>query len=80
MQSSAPELMDVASEPKHILDMYGVEPGKPSFAMNCLLARRLVERGTRFVQLFHESWDQHGGLVGDLKKNCKDTDQPCAAW
>lgn len=79
MQSSAPELMDVASEPKHILDMYGVEPGKPSFAMNCLLARRLVERGTRFVQLFHESWDQHGGLVGDLKKNCKDTDQPCAA-
>jgi len=79
MQSSAPELMDVASEPKHILEMYGVELGKPSFAMNCLLARRLVERGTRFVQLFHESWDQHGGLVGDLKKNCKDTDQPCAA-
>lgn len=79
MQTSAPELMDVASEPQHILDMYGVEPGKPSFAMNCLLARRLVERGTRFVQLFHESWDQHGGLVGDLKKNCKDTDQACAA-
>lgn len=79
MQYSAPELMDLASEPKHILEMYGVEPGKPSFAGNCLLARRLVERGTRFVQLFHESWDQHGGLVGDLKKNCKDTDQACAA-
>ncbi|MCA9094872.1 MAG: DUF1501 domain-containing protein, partial [Planctomycetaceae bacterium] len=73
MQTSAPELMDVASEPQHVLDMYGIEPGKPSFAMNCLLARRLVERGTRFVQLFHESWDQHGGLVDGLKKNCKDT-------
>jgi len=71
--------MDVASEPQHILEMYGVEPGKASFAMNCLLARRLIERGTRFVQLFHESWDQHGGLVGDLKKNCADTDRGCAA-
>lgn len=79
MQTSAPELMDVSSEPKHILDMYGVEPGKPSFAMNCLLARRLIERGTRFVELFHESWDQHGNLVGDLKKNCKNTDQASAA-
>lgn len=79
MQTSAPELMDLAGEPQHILDMYGVEPGKPSFAANCLLARRLIERGTRFVQLFHESWDQHGGLVGDLKKNCQDTDQGCAA-
>jgi len=79
MQKSAPELMDLAGEPKHILDMYGVEPGKPSFAQNCLLARRLVERGVRFVQLFHEAWDQHGNLVKDLKKNCKDTDQACAA-
>ena len=61
------------------LDMYGAEPGKPSFANNCLLARRLVERGVRFVQLFHEAWDQHGNLVKDLKKNCKDTDQACAA-
>ena len=59
--------------------MYGAEPGKPSFANNCLLARRLVERGVRFVQLFHEAWDQHGNLVKDLKKNCHDTDQPCAA-
>lgn len=79
MQSSAPELMDLSGEPKHILEMYGAEPGKPSFANNCLLARRLVERGVRFVQLFHEAWDQHGNLVNDLKKNCQDTDQACAA-
>jgi hypothetical protein len=81
MQSSAPELMDIAQEPEHILKMYGAEPsgGKPSFANNCLLARRLVERGVRFVELFHEAWDQHGNLVGDLKKNCQDTDQACAA-
>jgi hypothetical protein len=79
MQSSAPELMDLSQEPKDILEMYGAEPGKPSFANNCLLARRLVERGVRFVQLFHEAWDQHGNLVNDLKKNCKDTDQACAA-
>jgi hypothetical protein len=79
MQASAPELMDLSKEPKHVLDMYGAQPGKPSFANNCLLARRLVERGVRFVQLFHEAWDQHGNLVGDLKKNCRDTDQACAA-
>lgn len=79
MQASAPELMDLSSEPKHVLDMYGVEPGKASFAKNCLLARRLVERGTRFVQLFHEAWDQHGNLKRDLKKNCAATDQGCAA-
>ena len=79
MQTSAPELMDLSKEPKHILEMYGAEPGKPSFANNCLLARRLLERGTRFVQLFHESWDQHGNLVNDLKINCKDTDRPSAA-
>lgn len=79
MQSSAPELMDISREPKHILDMYGAEPGKSSFANNCLLARRLVQRGVRFVQLFHEAWDQHGNLTADLKKNCRDTDQACAA-
>jgi hypothetical protein len=79
MQTSAPELMDISKEPKHILDMYGVEPGKPSFALNCLLARRLIERGVRFIELFHEAWDQHGNLVGDLKKNCKNTDQASAA-
>jgi hypothetical protein len=79
MQSSAPELMDISKESKATLEMYGAEPGKSSFANNCLLARRLVERGVRFVQLFHEAWDQHGNLVADLKKNCRDTDQACAA-
>src|SRR2546426_9114678 len=79
MQSSAPELMDLTKEPKHILEMYGAEPGKSSFANTCLLARRLVERGVRFVQIFHEAWDQHGNLTKDLKKNCQDTDRPCAA-
>ena len=79
MQTSGPELVDIAKEPKEILEMYGAEPGKPSFANNCLLARRLVERGVRFVELFHEAWDQHGNLVADLKKNCADTDKPCAA-
>ena len=79
MQTSAPELMDISTEPKHILEMYGAEPGKASFANNCLLARRLIERGVRFVELFHEAWDQHGNLVNDLKKNCRETDKPCTA-
>lgn len=79
MQTSAPELMDLSKESKETLEMYGAEPGKPSFAYNCLLARRLVERGVRFVQLYHEAWDQHGALVSGLKKNCKDTDQAAAA-
>jgi uncharacterized protein (DUF1501 family) len=79
MQASAPDVMDLGREPKHVLEMYGAEPGKSSFANNCLLARRLVERGVRFVQLFHEAWDQHGNLKADLKKNCADTDKPCAA-
>jgi hypothetical protein len=79
MQSSAPQLIDISGEPKHVLDLYGVEPGKPSFAASCLLARRLVERGVRFVQLYHEAWDQHGNLTKDLRQNCLDTDQACAA-
>lgn len=79
MQSHAPEVMDLKEEPQHILDMYGAKPGESSFANNCLLARRLVERGVRFVELFHEAWDQHGNLTNGLKKNCKDTDQPAAA-
>ena len=78
MQMSAPELMDVSKESKETLQLYGAEPGKPSFANNCLLARRLLQRGTRFVQLYHEAWDQHGNLKNDLKKNCKDTDQGAA--
>ena len=79
MQSSAPELMDFSKEPKHILEMYGADPAKPNFARNCLLARRLIERGVRFVQLFHEAWDQHGDLKNGLKNNCRDTDQASAA-
>jgi hypothetical protein len=79
MQTSAPELMDISKESQSTLEAYGAEPGKMSFANNCLLARRLVERGVRFVQLFHEAWDQHGNLVNDLKKNCHDTDRACAA-
>jgi len=79
MQSSAPEMMDIASEPAHVLEMYGAEPGKASFANSCLLARRLVERGVRFVEIFHEAWDQHGNLTKDIKKNCMATDQASAA-
>jgi hypothetical protein len=79
MQKAAPEAMDISKEPKHILEMYGAEPGKASFANTALLARRLVERGVRFVQIHHESWDQHGSLVKDIKQNCLDTDQACAA-
>ncbi len=79
MQTHAPEVMDLSQEPQSILDLYGAEPGANSFANNCLLARRLVERGVRFVELFHEAWDQHGNLVNGLKQNCKDTDQAAAA-
>ena len=79
MQDVAPEVTDISREPEEIRKMYGAEPGKASFANNCLLARRLVERGVRFVELFHESWDQHGNLSKDLQKNCKDVDQACAA-
>jgi hypothetical protein len=79
MQSSAPAAMDLSDEPQHILEMYGASPGKTSFANNCLLARRLVQKGVRFIQLFHESWDQHGDLKNSIAKNCRDTDQACAA-
>ncbi|MBY0512328.1 MAG: DUF1501 domain-containing protein [Gemmataceae bacterium] len=79
MQASAPELMDLSKETRETLDLYGAEPGKPGFANNCLLARRLVERGVRFVQLFHEAWDHHGGLVSGLKAECGKTDKASAA-
>lgn len=79
MQHTAPEVMDISQEPKHILEMYGAKPGEASFANNCLLARRLIESGVRFVQLFHEAWDHHGGLTGGLKQQCGLTDQACAA-
>jgi hypothetical protein len=80
LQTSAPELMDLSHESKETLDLYGVKSAKDaSFARNCLLARRLVERGVRFVQLFHEAWDQHGNLTAGVKQNALDTDQASAA-
>ena len=80
LQTSAPELMDLSQESKETLDSYGIKnPKDANFARNCLLARRLVERGVRFVQLFHEVWDQHGNLQGGVKQNALDTDQASAA-
>jgi hypothetical protein len=79
MQSSVPELMDISREPKHIQAMYGTRPGQVSFANNCLLARRLVERGVRFVQLCDQGWDHHGSVFENLPKKCKQVDQPIAA-
>jgi hypothetical protein len=79
MQTSTPDLMDIAKEPKEILEMYGAVPGKSSYANACLLARRLVERGVRFVQIFHEAWDHHGGLTKGLKEQTQLTDRPSAA-
>jgi hypothetical protein len=79
MQAVAPDLMDIGKESKETLELYGAEPGKASFANNCLLARRLVEKGVRFVQLYHEAWDQHSNLVKDLRKNCLNTDRAAAA-
>lgn len=83
MQSSAPELMDLSGETQTTIARYGAEPGKPSFANNCLLARRLVERGVRFVQLYHTDWDHHGNpgteLGESLDERCKEVDQPATA-
>jgi uncharacterized protein (DUF1501 family) len=79
LQSSAPDLMNLAGETKATLEMYGAAPGKPSFAANCLLARRLVERGVRFVTLFHEAWDHHSDVEGGLRAQCGLTDRPSAA-
>jgi hypothetical protein len=80
MQSSVPELANVADEPQHILDMYGPDVTKPgTFAASCLLARRMAERDVRFVQIFHRGWDQHANIGGDLPNQCRDVDQPCWA-
>jgi hypothetical protein len=80
LQTSAPELMDLSKEPSNILEMYGIKDvDKPGYARNCLLARRLIERGVRFVQLFHEAWDQHSNLTKALKQNTEDTDRASAA-
>ena len=84
MQSSVPELVDISKEPASIHELYGTEPGKKSFANNCLLARRLVERGVRFVQLYHRGWDNHGtsshdDIVNRLPTLCQETDRAAAA-
>jgi hypothetical protein len=84
MQTSVPELADISKEPANIHEMYGTTPGKASFANNCLLARRLVERGVRFVQLYHRGWDTHGAsnnedIVNKLARLCRDTDRASAA-
>ncbi len=79
MQSSAPELMELSQESQATLDMYGAKRGGSGFANNCLLARRLVERGVRFVQLFDQGWDHHGGVFKNLPNKCKQVDQPIAA-
>jgi hypothetical protein len=84
MQTAVPELMEIDKEPKAVHEMYGTQPGKISFANNCLLARRLIERGVRFVQLYHWGWDQHGAakdndIFEGLGKQCKDTDQAVTA-
>ncbi|MEQ1934884.1 MAG: DUF1501 domain-containing protein, partial [Fimbriimonadaceae bacterium] len=80
MQTSVPELTDISKEPKSVLEMYGPDVHKKgSFAHNCLLSRRLIERGVRFVQLMHSGWDQHQNLSTQLELQCRDTDQPSAA-
>ncbi|MDP7134078.1 MAG: DUF1501 domain-containing protein, partial [Planctomycetota bacterium] len=79
MQTSVPELMDLSDEPQHILDMYGAKGADGSFAANCLLARRLAERGVRFIHLYHRGWDHHGDLVPYMKTCSRLCDGPCAA-
>jgi hypothetical protein len=79
MQASVPELMDMSGEPQHILDMYGCQPGDGSFASNCLLARKLAERGVRFIQLYHRGWDHHDGIVKYMDICCRLTDKPTYA-
>lgn len=80
MQTSVPELTNIADEPQHVLDLYGPNVTTPgTYAANCLLARRLAERGVRFIQLFHRGWDQHTKLPEQIRGQCADTDQPSAA-
>jgi len=80
MQASVPELTDLKSEPEHIFDLYGKDAKKPGkYAYNCILARRMLESGVPFVQLFHRGWDQHGNCPRDVRYQCEDIDQPTAA-
>jgi hypothetical protein len=79
MQTSVPEVMDISREPRHVLELYGPDVNRPgTFARNCLLARRLAERGVRFIQLYHQGWDQHGNLPAGIRVQCRETDQPSA--
>jgi hypothetical protein len=79
MQASVPELMDVSKEPKRILELYGANPGDGSFASNCLLARRLAERGVRFIQLYHRDWDHHGAVKDHSMGTAREVDRGTAA-
>jgi hypothetical protein len=79
MQSSVPGLMDMSQEPRNILGLYGAKPGDGSFASNCLLARRLAERGVRFIQLYHRDWDHHGSVKSNVAIKAQETDQATAA-
>jgi hypothetical protein len=79
MQTSVPELMDLSSESKHTLELYGANQGDGTFATNCLVARRLAERGVRFIQLYHRDWDHHNGVKEFLTQLCPETDRACAA-
>lgn len=79
LQSSAPDLLDLKSEPKETLELYGCDPDKPSFARACLLARRMLERGVRFINIYHEGWDAHSDVAGNIRNNCGATDQASAA-
>ena len=79
MQTSVPGLLDVSDEPAHVFDMYGTEGGDGTFASNCLLARRLAERGVRFIQLYHRAWDHHGGIEKAIEITAKEVDQATAA-
>jgi hypothetical protein len=79
LQTSAPELMDLRGESRATLELYGVDPARPSFARACLLARRMIERGVRFVNIYHEGWDAHSDVAGNLRQNCGTTDRASAA-
>ncbi len=79
LQTSAPELMDLRGESQETLDLYGCDPGKPSFARACLLARRMVERGVRFINIYHSGWDAHSDVKGNTESKCRQTDQASAA-
>jgi hypothetical protein len=79
MQSSVPDLVDMSKEPKQVLETYGAKPGDGSFASNCLLARKLAERGVRFIQLYHRDWDHHSGLKHGIETKAEEVDRPTAA-